>query len=276
MWSGKKVIFAAYYCEWRAKDRKHKFTNAYECLPLWYDLIRAREPDVPIVIIDSNSPKGFTPEENLRKHGVDVAVAPAKWLGKFTTDVGVLKYPDNLPKGMGSVARYGGGPRAEMRGLHYALENKFDYAVHIEGDVLVTCMEGVSWFDYLIRIMLQNDKRVLSRYPGFGVVGKCMETGFYVVSTDWIRDSNIIRWYAKVKRERSMGQKERFEDWMCKMAGTDYFEANEFISMPRIGIDFNFPVSTLTHAMEDKLVPFFNKKCQHLGKPVETYFGSIF
>jgi len=155
----------------------------------WCQLHRALNPNCDMLLVDSFSPKIWrAPWE-----AYPDVIAPIN-----DAKVSLVSFDDNI----GHLSRNGqGGPnakgrdgwgRAFCRGLATAIEHKYDYAVHIEGDSLFRLA--------VLPITMQMQAsgiKVASVPIGYGEHQRStwVETGLMFFDVGFLRDSNFIAGY---------------------------------------------------------------------------------
>lgn len=140
---------------------------------LWVRLHKYLNPDCELMLIDSQSPHRPTA---LERH----------------PSIRHFNFPDNI----GHLSRRGrdGWGRAFCKGLEIAIEEQYDYAVHIEGDSLLRLPVMP-----IVKEMARNGEKVLSTpVTGMRVPGSeagWLETGLMFFSTKFVSESKFIEKY---------------------------------------------------------------------------------
>lgn len=149
---------------------------------MWIQLHSKLNPDCDILVVDSCSPyKPFLKE----RFSMDMEWFHGKrYFYKFPDNIGHLEWPNESPEG-----RDGAG-RAFCYGFFYAIENNYDYVVHIEGDSL---------FRLKVQDVTKKMKSKNILVTGVPYHHKnrynLIETGLMFFSVDYLRNTNFIDRY---------------------------------------------------------------------------------
>lgn len=167
----KVLIFATTWID--TPQRRHLIRQ-------WVDLHTALNPDCDFMLVDSASPLlGLPP--GFERATPYCAHHQTRRLASFFDNIGHLSHG----------GRDGWG-RAFCQGLRAAVEDRYDYAVHIEGDSLFRRPVMP-----IIDQMARDGIKVASVPIGYGDAQRStwVETGLMFFEVDYLRNSNFIAGY---------------------------------------------------------------------------------
>lgn len=201
-------VFATHHCNvtrfyelpgcWDTRDPARNFSKALAFSTIYVGFIRRYlGPSVQIVFVDS-SPLDLP--RFLRSAFPELCVEEMRAEACFrsSADIVCIRFGDNI--GHLSVSGKDGWGRSCMKGLEYCLTADYQYAVHVEADLLV---RGEDWV-----------RKFVAASPQAGIIAPRMhlglETGLFIARTAWLKEVDFIERYNWRKTRNRPRPEERF------------------------------------------------------------------